>query len=133
MREGMEEQPSLPTKASSTLASGTVQGQEQGQGQGQQQALGNEDSACWLQLFSPTPQVKHLHLVLQVETKVLRKTNSRKRHSREGEERRRHNVENLVFLSPTTLSSPKWHSRQGQTGSKYAWGERLDHVCCWEL
>lgn len=95
------------------------------QGEGTAAGSGDGDSACRFQWLSPPPQVEYLHLVFQVETEILRK-----RHSREGEEWRKHNMENLFLPSPT-VSFPSWHSRQGQTGSRYASGERLEDHACW--
>lgn len=57
----------------------------------------------------PNPQAEHLHLVLQVETKILRRTNSRKRHSREGRRKEEETQYRKAFLP----HSSEWHSRQG--------------------
>lgn len=125
MREGTEGQPAPPVKASCAWPLGPVQGE------GPAPGLRHEDSACGFQWVSPALQVGHLPLVLQVETKILKRTNSRKKHSREEEEKRKHNMENLFFLSPATVSSPKV-ALQARTNWKLS-GERLDRACCWEL
>ena len=86
---------------------------------GLQQAFRDKDSACQFQWPSPTSQVEHLHLVLQVETKVLWRTNSRERQveSREKRRDRHNNMENFFFLNHTItcLFPQKQLSRQGQT------------------
>lgn len=66
----------------------------------------------------PSPQVEHLHLVLQVETKCLGQ------YPAERERDGGHTIREVRPSSVLPLSpSPKWHSRQGPTGGNKLWGK----------